>query len=138
MQPFFIPETELNFPDAADTASVMSGNLRYARETLMEDIYNRHSGEVISHAMLDAITAEIEDTFSRQMMIPDECDLHMAVQCFVARAMSSRLQNPDWLYEFMDEAHEKELIGLLGQRRCPRCTSIPRTLRPSARSRHIR
>lgn len=55
------------------------------------------------------------DTFSRQLMIPGDCDMHMAVQCFVARAMSSRLQNPDWLYEYMDDAHEKELIGLLGQ-----------------------
>ena len=115
MQQVFIPETDRNFPDAADTVSVMSSNLRYARATIMEDIYNRHTGEVISRSLLDAITAEIEDTFSRQLMMPGDCDMHMAVQCFVARAMARRLQNPDWLYEYMDDAHEKELIGLLGQ-----------------------
>lgn len=47
--------------------------------------------------------------------VAGDCDMHMAVQCFVARAMASRLQNPDWLYEYMDDAHEKELIGLLGE-----------------------
>jgi len=110
-----IPETELNFPDAADTLKVMSGNLRYARASLMEDIYNRHTGEIISRSLLDTITAEIEDTLSRQLMMPNDCDMHMAVQCFVARAMSSRLQNPDWLYEYMDVEHELELTGLLGE-----------------------
>lgn len=115
MQQVFNPETDLDFTYTADTASVLSGNLRYARATIMEDIYNRHSGEVISRGLLDGITAEIEDTFSRQLMMPGDRNMHMAVQCFVARAMASRLQNPDWLYEYMDDAHEKELIGLLGQ-----------------------
>ena len=102
-------------PDAQDMVRVLADELRYARAALMEDIYNRHSGDVISRSLLDAITAEIEDTLSRQLMMPGDCDMHMAVQCFVARAMASRLQNPDWLYEYMDDAHENELIGLLGE-----------------------
>ena len=104
-----------SIPDAQDMAKVLWDELRVARMSMMQDIYNRHTGEVISHALLDSITAEIEDNFSRQLMMPGDCDMHMAVQCFVARAMSSRLQNPDWLYEYMDDAHEKELIGLLGE-----------------------
>lgn len=104
-----------SIPDAQEMVRVLSDELRLARMSMMQDIYNRHTGEVISRSLLDAITAEIEDTFSRQLMMPGDCDMHMAVQCFVARAMASRLQNPDWLYEYMDDAHEKELIGLFGE-----------------------
>jgi len=104
-----------SIPDAQDMVRALTDELRYSRLSMMQDIYNRHSGEVISRDLLDGITAEIEDTLSRQLMMPNDCDMHMAVQCFVARAMSSRLQNPDWLYEYMDVEHEQALVGLLGE-----------------------
>lgn len=53
-------------PDAQDMVKVLWDELRVARMSTMQDIYNRHSGEVISRSLLDVITAEIEDSYQKQ------------------------------------------------------------------------
>lgn len=124
-----------SIPDEQDMIKVFGDELRYARCSLMTDIYNRKSGEIMSPTVLERIAHEIEDAITKQLPTPEPCDLHMASQCFVARAMSEALSNPSkppvahtmaelygypdnpksWLEPYMDAAHEKELISLLGE-----------------------
>jgi len=102
--------------DEQDTEKVLGDELRYARCSLMTDIYNRNSGEIMSPTVLERIAHEIEDAVTKQLLTPEHCDRHMATQCFVARVMSEELDNPkSWLEPYMDAAHEKELISLLGE-----------------------
>jgi hypothetical protein len=124
-----------SIPDEQYMIKVLGDELRYARCSLMTDIYNRNSGKIMSPTVLERIAHEIEDAVAKQLLTPEHCDLHMAAQCFVARAMSEELSNPSkppvahtrkklygypdnpksWREPYMDAAHEKELISLLGE-----------------------
>lgn len=118
-----------SIPDEQDMINVLGDELRYARCSLMTDIYNRNSREIMSPTVLERITHDIEDAVAKQLLMPANCDLHMAAQCFVARAMAEELStpgkppvavgNPDnpksWLEPYMDSAHETALISLLGE-----------------------
>lgn len=114
--------TYMSDPDMSDVwtekdtkflQQTMVNEIYRSRIELMEDIFNRYSGECISPAIHAAISAQIADILVQRYLRPEGCNLVMAAQCFAAICLNK--QDPTGMFDsFLTDSFRAELEKLIG------------------------
>lgn len=84
-----------------------------SRLELMEDVLNRHNREIISRESHAAVSHQIVEIITQQLLRPGDCDLMMAAQCFAGMCMK-KMAPTDMFDEFMTDEYRAQLSKLIG------------------------
>lgn len=85
----------------------------HGRLELMEDVLNRHVHEIISRESHAAVSHQIVEIITQQLLRPGDCDLMMAAQCFVGMCMK-KMARTDMFDDFLTDEYREHLSKLIG------------------------
>lgn len=88
-----------------------------SRLELMEAVLNRHVHEIISRESHAAVSHQIVEIITQQLLRPGDCDLMMAAQCFVGMCMKKMVMSTpptDMFDDFLTDEYRAHLSKLIG------------------------
>ena len=84
-----------------------------SRFELMGDVYNRYNHEIMDMDSFARIVDHMANILSRQDMHPENCNIFMAAQCFVATCFKKQVPDSNMFDVFLGEEFQTELSELI-------------------------